>query len=350
LEHAPTFLNFHMISAHHPYGVRLGFRGPRSGDDRRTRYLNSIAYTDHVLGRMVADVERRSGGRGTLVVVTGDHGQAFGDKHDGNFTHRNHLYEENVRSFALFAMIGDAAARSRSGIVSERIGSLGDLMPSVLSLLGMGADGLAGQDLFGPSFTPRTTYFHKDAGSQQWGLRDGHWKFIDRVDGGAPELYDLAQDPNEQANVAARHPDMVETYRALVRDWYVRSNYDYIARLSGYRPPEGGAITRSRIARRGLRDVRVGEFLLDDFVERQQIHADARPTVYMRWFVNERTLRLRIRLVSPTRRVYVYPTSVGVDASSSWYRVPLTALESGRWTVDVWSGMRRVGRTSFTVR
>jgi arylsulfatase A-like enzyme len=243
---APFFLNFQTVSTHHPYGTESGFKGPRDtlDQDRKPRYLNALAYTDKVLGQVLADLEASGKLKHTLIVITGDHGQAFGDKHENNIAHRNFLYEENVRTFAMFVL-----PSSRGTVVSERIGTTADLMPSVLSLLGMPLAKVDGQSLFARRFDRRLAYFHKDVPPQQWGLRDGNWKFIDELTNDAPELYDLSKDPSEQVNLAGENPQLVTEYRGLVADWFVRANYEYIAHLSGYRPPLIFSLPRTRTAR-----------------------------------------------------------------------------------------------------
>jgi len=241
---APFFLNFQTVSTHHPYGTAPGFSSTRVSDQRRPRYYNSVAYTDMVLGRILADLEASGKAKNTIVVITGDHGQAFGDRHENNIGHRNFLYEENVRTFAMFAVPGAGQA-----VVSERIGTTGDLMPSLLALLGLNTAPVQGQNLFSPWFERRLAYFHKDTPPHQWGLRDGQWKFIDELTGETTELYDLSRDPLEQNNLADEYPDLVAQYRRLVRDWYLRANVDYIAHLKGYEPPLLSAIPRTKASR-----------------------------------------------------------------------------------------------------
>ena len=50
-------------------------------------------------------------------------------------------------------------------------------------------------------------------------MREGPWKFLMRADGSAPQLYDLAQDPGETNNVAARESARAERMKAAVQAW-----------------------------------------------------------------------------------------------------------------------------------
>src|SRR5262249_29401306 len=82
------------IAGHHPYQTpkRGPFRGGRDVD----RYRNALHYADEALGQLIDGLRSRGLDGDTLFVITGDHGQAFG-QHDGNFGHTLFLYEENVR-------------------------------------------------------------------------------------------------------------------------------------------------------------------------------------------------------------------------------------------------------------
>ena len=63
--------------------------------------------------------------------------------------------------------------------------------------------------------------FPKEAGarSPNLAIRDGHWKLLINADGTDAELYDLAADPNESDNLAARKPDEAARLSAAVLAW-----------------------------------------------------------------------------------------------------------------------------------
>jgi hypothetical protein len=50
-------------------------------------------------------------------------------------------------------------------------------------------------------------------------VREGKWKLIVTVDGGAAELYDVATDPHERSNLAASRGEVVASLRAKVDAW-----------------------------------------------------------------------------------------------------------------------------------
>lgn len=238
---APFFLHFIGVSTHHPYQVPAEHRGPRPGATEKERYENALHYNDAVVGRLVEELRRRGLLDNTLVVVTGDHGETFGERHPKNIGHRNYIYEENVRSFLL---IIDPLRPPPAGPLRDsrigRIGASADILPTLLGLLlpdgaAPPGDELLGQDLLSPDYRLRIAFFHKITHPEQWGLRDGQWKYIGRRDeeGGA-ELYDLDADPAEQRDLSGRFPDRVRVYQDLCASWFAGMNVEYTRRLEGW--------------------------------------------------------------------------------------------------------------------
>jgi len=58
------------------------------------KYDESITYLDHQLGRLFAELKRQGRWNNTLVVVTADHGEEFGER--GYYFHGNTLYRGSV--------------------------------------------------------------------------------------------------------------------------------------------------------------------------------------------------------------------------------------------------------------
>jgi arylsulfatase A-like enzyme len=346
----PFFLAVHTIATHHPYGTWNGHRGPARDEDDASRYANALHYTDAALGRLLDDLRARGILDETLVVVTGDHGEAFADLHEGNWVHRNRLYDENMRNFLFVA----APGLGGGAVVSHRLGQHGDIMPTLLSLLGLPTADVPGQDLTAPGFLPRIVYFHKDARPAQFGLRDGRWKYIAQLDGRQPELYDMSRDPTEQHNVAARHMDRVRIYRELAANWYVSANYEYARRLVGVDTTRRRVVTMANYARPEAPELRVGHFTRGEgggFVETPVMAPNAPVYVWSRWNFLPDDITVRIRLVSPRRAVYEYDFHVSADWEVSWYHPGVDdAKEEGVWEVSIWARGDRLATQRFEVR
>jgi arylsulfatase A-like enzyme len=167
-------------------------------------YDGEIRYADGEIGRVLDHIRVRGLDRGTLVVMTSDHGEEFLDH--GSWEHQKTLYEEVVR--IPLAMRGPGlAARHEAAPVS-----LLDVAPSVLAWLGVKPPAsFRGRSLLAP---PGDSEAYGETeqtpdGSRKLFLRAGagRWKAILSLDKTAPEVrkeewYDLAADPREQTSAA----------------------------------------------------------------------------------------------------------------------------------------------------
>jgi len=175
-------------------------------------YAGEIAYVDNQIGRIIAHLKKQNLYDSTLLIVTADHGESFGEH--GEYTHGYFIYDTTIRVPLICRMPGSA-----QGIrVKDHVG-LTDIMPTILSCLGIdqplkgrGTDlspCLTGQSL--PS-TPRPYYCESMipttlACEPLFGLVRANFKYIETV---KPELYDLQNDSAEQKNLIATHPDKAQ--------------------------------------------------------------------------------------------------------------------------------------------
>jgi arylsulfatase A-like enzyme len=207
----PFLATYLPIAGHHPYETPAPGPFPVSGEV--DRYHNALHYADDALGQLLDGLRRRGLDRTTLLVLLGDHGEAFGE-HAGNFGHTLAVYEENVRVPLHFAAAGAISSRVRVG----RVASLVDVAPTVLDLLAVPAPaGWQGQSLLDPQ--PRMALFGTDYSLGLLGLRDGQWKLLHEMESGRSSLYDLHDDPGETHDVAADFPGRAAVYREHLRRW-----------------------------------------------------------------------------------------------------------------------------------
>jgi phosphoglycerol transferase MdoB-like AlkP superfamily enzyme len=204
------FVHYVPIASHHPYDSPMA--GPFSGSEDLTAYLNALNYSDRALQRLMDGLERRELLKNTLVVIYGDHGEAFGE-HPGNFGHTLYLYEENVRVPLVVWAPGQLLPKR-----VERVTSLVDVAPTICDLLGLETPRTF-QGVSAFSEIERAAVFVTEYSMRLFGMRFGSWKFISEVDTGFARLYDLSLDPNERRNVASLHPDLVRNFRSGVFEW-----------------------------------------------------------------------------------------------------------------------------------
>jgi hypothetical protein len=212
----PLLATYLPIAGHHPYETPA--TGPFPERTEVDRYHNALHYADDALGQLLDGLRQRGLLGNTLVVVFGDHGEAFGE-HPGNVGHTFALYEENVRVPLLFAAPG-ALPPTRVG----RVASLVDVPPTVLDLLGLPApDGWQGRSLLEPG--PEVALFATDYSLGLLGLRDGRWKLVHEWESGRSTLYDLRDDPAEKEDVSAAHPERAGAYRKHLLRWAAAQKY-----------------------------------------------------------------------------------------------------------------------------
>ncbi|MDO9021754.1 MAG: sulfatase-like hydrolase/transferase [Myxococcales bacterium] len=185
---------------------------PLFGRGERAKYFREVMFTDAQVGRLLAALAALPGdvAQHTAVVVTADHGEAFGEH--GISWHGVELWDELVRVPLLVYVPGVTPRR----VVTPR--SQIDLAPTVLSLLGLerpaeGApDAMSGEslvgDLRGTEAPARPIYLELPEGpynSLRRGVIADGWKLLERGVGRF-ELYHLTEDPGEHTNLAATRP------------------------------------------------------------------------------------------------------------------------------------------------
>ena len=219
----PFYIFGWTIESHHPYESRPDhafidfFRGmPQLPPDDYDlgRYLNTVHSTDEALGRLFNGLRERGLADDTLVVVMGDHGEAFGDPHP-TWGHGPRVYQENVH---IPFMIWNPKLFT-SGVHSKTIGGHVDVNPTIAHLLGLPPDaGWRGRSLFDAKRPPRT-YFYAANDDYLLGLREDRWKYIFNITRGRDELYDLSRDPEERTSVAVQHPSECRRFRQRIAAW-----------------------------------------------------------------------------------------------------------------------------------
>jgi arylsulfatase A-like enzyme len=186
------------------------------------RFLNVLHETDHHLGRLFDTVRRLKLEKDTLIVVIGDHGQAFGYPHNTYIQGRT-MYEEDVHVPLMFWLPRryQMAARSRT------VGSQVDLAPTIADLAGVPpAPDWQGRSLFDSTRSSRA-YFYVAEDHFTLGLREANWKYIFALREGIEELYDLDKDPDEQHNLAKAEPARTARMRQRLAAWTEANRRQY---------------------------------------------------------------------------------------------------------------------------
>jgi hypothetical protein len=221
----PFLVTYLPIAGHHPYPAPPG--GPFGEEEEIDRYRNSLHYADAALGQLLHGLRRRGLLDRTVLVIFGDHGEAFG-QHAGNYGHTLFIYDENVRVPYLIVLPG-----RHKGVRVHRVANLVDTAPTILELLGEPIPpSYQGRSLLRPG--TQLALFCTDYSLGLLGLRDGRWKLIHELDSGRSKLFDLANDPAEKNDRAAAEPGRVTVYREHLLRWSAAQKYRIL------HPPDPG--------------------------------------------------------------------------------------------------------------
>lgn len=219
---APFFAQVWTHMSHHPYQPMPGrspidfFAGgaPPPDDYDLGRYLNTLHFVDEQLGRLFAGLRERGLADDTLVAITGDHGEAFGDPHPA-WGHGSRVYDECVRVPMLLWSPRLFEKPQRSKLVGGHV----DVNPTLAELLGVApSPSWRGRSLFDPRRSGRA-YFYAANDDYLLGVRDGKWKYIYNATRGRDELYDMEADPDELENVARDHAELCQRLRQRLAAW-----------------------------------------------------------------------------------------------------------------------------------
>lgn len=182
---------------------------PPAEEIRRMRdaYDESILYLDSQIGALLDALDRRGLLRNTLVIVTSDHGESWGEH--GMLYHGHSLYREQTHVPLILRLPGVVPA----GVRDTRAVGLHQLPATVAEIVGADAQLFPGRSLLEPGDDAQrpalTQVSRRSLVPSFWptsrtalsALVTERWHLI-QPDSGAAELYDLSNDPGELRDLA----------------------------------------------------------------------------------------------------------------------------------------------------
>ncbi|MCL5005008.1 MAG: sulfatase-like hydrolase/transferase [Acidobacteria bacterium] len=183
-------------------------------------YDNCLAYLDDHVGRLSQFLRQSPGWQNTIVIITSDHGEAFGEH--GYYGHGYDLYREVLH--VPLIIVGPGVPR---GLRIQHVVGIRELFATVLDLAGGGKTPFSGRSLarfWHPGFKPQPgddAVVSELAFPELWenkvpatiSLTTPEWQYI-YDSAGRQELYRWTTDPLEQSNLAAS-PDEQATLDSL---------------------------------------------------------------------------------------------------------------------------------------
>ncbi len=199
---------------------------PEDREHMIAHYDAALRRSDEEIGNIVDGLDALGRMSDTVLVVTSDHGESFGEH--GYLQHGPRI-DESVLRVPLVVRLPDGHPAHRRDVVVEQLVRVVDIAPTLLDALGLPVpEGLDGRSLLpllegkqmpalwaysetGRSFMGVDPERHlPGVEGKQRSIRTDRFKLVrtPRPEGPLDRLYDLASDPEEQEDIAALHPDV----------------------------------------------------------------------------------------------------------------------------------------------
>ncbi|HVX60172.1 MAG TPA: sulfatase-like hydrolase/transferase [Pirellulales bacterium] len=209
----PFFAFAYTIETHHPYVAPKERYDFGVDDEELDRYLNAVRAADAKIAHLIDELERRGLADSTVIAVTADHGESFGQHNQR--THSFGVYEQavHVPLVLIHPSLRDMPRHRPT------LGRHMDIGPTLLDLLNVPAPKeWQGVSLLRPG-TPERAYFLSVGNEVTLGLRDGKYKYHYYIDTLREELFDVEADPGELHDLAGSERDRCEGYRRKLGGW-----------------------------------------------------------------------------------------------------------------------------------
>ncbi len=239
----PFFLYTTFSVPHLPLQEENGYVDPYRSSDRpesRQFYAASMTHVDEAIGKIIGVLDEERIREKTVVLFFSDNGgTAPGEKNyltpfptintTSDFTHignnlplrgwKGQLYEGGIRVPAVISWPGTLAPEKTSGTIAVY-----DIFPTIANLIGADINaypGTEGIDVW-PAVTggalpaDRIMYIRTPQGMM---VRKGGWKLIHigrSPDDGTDELFDVADDPYEERDLADENPSKLAEMKAVL--------------------------------------------------------------------------------------------------------------------------------------
>lgn len=217
-------------------------------------YAGMVTRMDRELGRVLNLLAELKLEGDTIVVFTSDNGPLYGrlGGTDSGFFNSAGPFRGRKGSFLeggfRVPMVIRYPGKIAPGTTSDRVTGFEDWLPTLCELTGAASpteiDGVSfAPTLLGQSQPPREFLYRESPGYDgEQAVRVGDWKYLRenlkpgkkaKRESSAPQLYDLAADPGETIDLAAKRPEVVARLKAVAGREHVASKLFPLPALDG---------------------------------------------------------------------------------------------------------------------
>ena len=241
----PLFLYYAMTAPHGPWVPDEDFQGK----SRVGPLGDFVMQVDDIIGRLMQKLDALKMSDNTLVILTSDNGPLWFDPDVARYGHdcsgmfrgrKGDIWEGGIRMPFIVRWPG----RVSPGSVADELICHTDLLATFAAICNKELPPGAGEDSYdqlpillgqAPRHAIRRSAILQSVDQNDLALRSGRWKLIPWLGSGgfltrpktrapregepAGQLYDLEQDPGEQQNVYADHPEVVDEMQKLLARW-----------------------------------------------------------------------------------------------------------------------------------
>jgi arylsulfatase len=233
--------------------VQAGRRPSPHAVPATSRWVNlydaNLRWGDWAVGQVYKALRESGQLENTLLIITSDHGEAFGE-HGWEY-HGGSVYDEMVHVPLLLRLPNQQHRGHRVSALTQNV----DILPTVFDYLRIGypRDAVQGRSLM-PLISRSESSVHDYVfatclGYPSYLVRDTHYALILHRAEGTRELYDLRADPGQRRNTIAAKPEVEERMLAAFRQFALSQKQpplqflDARAHMRAEPPPNTGALT-----------------------------------------------------------------------------------------------------------
>ncbi|MBN1443876.1 MAG: sulfatase-like hydrolase/transferase [Planctomycetes bacterium] len=239
----PFFLYWAINMPHYPLQAQERFRAMYEDlEEPRRSYAAFISTLDEKIGRVVGRIDDLGLRERTIIIFLSDHGHSeeirnnFGGSGGSAGPHRGHkftLWEGGVRVPCIVSWPGRIPENEVRGQVAISM----DWLPTIAHycsapLPERRIDGRSIAQVIASAESPSphdALHWHTGGAKGHWAVRRGEWKLVHggpaselrgvKIPAAKEFLADLSADPGESRNLAAEHPEIVESLTELHEEW-----------------------------------------------------------------------------------------------------------------------------------